>query len=210
MIKRAFSDTAPLGSVAASLSLAALVLLPLALTRLPPQLPSAQVLASLLTLSVVCTAVAFLTYFSLIAEVGATRASLITYVNPCVAVVLGVLILGESVTPATLAGFALIVVGCWLRPRQAVARNATTKDPRQDGDQYVIHARYPRNRTLAAISMHKPLRNTEHIDTSRMPRHPKQTEPELQPARLELHFRARVQHNQLRGPKARLHHRVTR
>lgn len=122
VIKRAFSDTAPLGSVAASLSLAALVLLPLALTRLPSQLPSPDVLASLLTLSVVCTAIAFLTYFSLIAEVGATRGSLITYVNPCVAVVLGVLILGESVTPATLAGFGLIIVGCWLSTAPRVSR----------------------------------------------------------------------------------------
>ena len=52
---------------------------------------------------------------------GATRASLITYVNPCVAVILGLLVLGEAVTLATLAGFALIVVGCWLSagPRQS-------------------------------------------------------------------------------------------
>jgi drug/metabolite transporter (DMT)-like permease len=72
----------------------------------------------------VCTAVAFLTYFSLIAEVGATRGSLITYVNPAVAVVLGVLILAEPVTLATLAGFALIVVGCWLSTSPASSQLA--------------------------------------------------------------------------------------
>jgi drug/metabolite transporter (DMT)-like permease len=129
VIKRAFSDIPPLGSVAASLSLAALVLLPLATTRLPQAPPSATAIASLLGLSIVCTAIAFLTYFSLIAEAGATRAALITYVNPVVAVILGVLILGEPVTLATLAGFALIVFGCWLSTtpaaRQASAEPAT-------------------------------------------------------------------------------------
>ena len=119
VIKRAFSDIPPLGSVTASLSLATLALLPLAATRLPHEPPSTTVIASLLTLSIVCTAVAFLTYFSLIAEAGATRAALITYVNPAVAVVLGVLILAEPVTLATLAGFALIVVGCWLSTARA-------------------------------------------------------------------------------------------
>ncbi len=114
LIKRAFSNTAPLGSVTASLSVAALVLLPLAATRLPHAPPSGTVIASLLALSIVCTAVAFLGYFSLIAEVGATRGALITYVNPAVAAILGVVILGEPITLATLAGFALIVVGCWL------------------------------------------------------------------------------------------------
>jgi drug/metabolite transporter (DMT)-like permease len=51
-------------------------------------------------------------YYNLIAAAGAVRASLITYVNPAVAVVLGVLVLGEPVTPGTLVGFALILGGC--------------------------------------------------------------------------------------------------
>jgi drug/metabolite transporter (DMT)-like permease len=114
VIKRFFSDIPPLGSVTASLSVATLVLLPLAAARWPHTVPSSTVIASLLTLSVLCTAVGFLIYFSLIAEAGATRGSLITYVNPAVAVVLGLVVLAEPVTLATLAGFGLIVVGCWL------------------------------------------------------------------------------------------------
>jgi drug/metabolite transporter (DMT)-like permease len=124
VIKGAFSDIPPLGSVTASLCVATVALVPLAASRWPATAPSAAVIASLLALSVVCTAVAFLTYFSLIAEVGATRGSLITYVNPAVAVVLGVLILAEPVTLATLAGFALIVVGCWLSTSPASSQLA--------------------------------------------------------------------------------------
>jgi drug/metabolite transporter (DMT)-like permease len=132
VIKRAFSDIPPLGSVTASLGVATLVLVPVAATRWPDTLPSATVIASLFALSVICTAVAFLTYFSLIAEVGATRGSLITYVNPAVAVVLGVLILGEPVTLATLAGFALILVGCWLSTSPSGGQLAVGSEPRVD------------------------------------------------------------------------------
>jgi drug/metabolite transporter (DMT)-like permease len=71
-------------------------------------------MVSLLVLGTVCTAVAYLIYYSLIATAGATRASLITYVNPAVAVVLGVLVLSEPLTPAIVGGFALIVLGCAL------------------------------------------------------------------------------------------------
>jgi len=64
-----------------------------------------------LGLAVVCTAVAFLIFFALIAEVGPARSTVITYVNPAVAVLLGVLVLDESFTLATAAGFVLILLG---------------------------------------------------------------------------------------------------
>ena len=66
----------------------------------------------MVALTVVCTVVAFLVFFALIAEVGAYRATVITYVNPAVAVLLGVTVLGEKFGVATAAGFGLIVVGC--------------------------------------------------------------------------------------------------
>ena len=64
---------------------------------------------------------AFITFFALIGEVGPTRATLITFVNPAVAIVLGALILDEKITAATVAGFFLVLGGCWLatRPDQA-------------------------------------------------------------------------------------------
>ena len=60
----------------------------------------------------ICTALAFLVFFALIAEVGPVRATVITYVNPAVAAVLGVAVLSEKLTSGMLAGFALILVGC--------------------------------------------------------------------------------------------------
>jgi drug/metabolite transporter (DMT)-like permease len=60
---------------------------------------------------VICTAVAFLVFFALIAEVGPARATVITYVNPAVALLLGVIVLDESFTVATGVGFALILLG---------------------------------------------------------------------------------------------------
>ena len=71
----------------------------------------------MLVLGVVCSAIAFLLFFFLIAEVGPGRASVMTYVHPLVAVLLGVLFLEERVGLATLAGMGLILVGSWLATR---------------------------------------------------------------------------------------------
>jgi drug/metabolite transporter (DMT)-like permease len=114
LIKRCFSDVSPIGSSAASLTVSAIPLAILAASHLPTHMPSGAVVVSVVVLGLACTAFGFLTYFSLIAEAGATSAALITYVNPAVAVVLGAIVLGERVTPATIAGFVLILVGCWL------------------------------------------------------------------------------------------------
>ena len=65
-------------------------------------------------LGIVCTAIAFLFFFRLITEVGPGRATIITYVNPVVALALGVAILDESVTTGTVVGLLLILAGSWL------------------------------------------------------------------------------------------------
>ena len=65
-------------------------------------------------LGLVCTALAFLIFFRLIAEIGPSRATIITYVNPVVALALGVAILDEHVTTGTVAGLLLILAGSWL------------------------------------------------------------------------------------------------
>jgi drug/metabolite transporter (DMT)-like permease len=77
-----------------------------------------SVIGSIIGLTVVCTAAAFLLFFALIAEVGATRATVITYVNPAVAVLLGVTILNEHFGVATGVGFALILAGCLIATRR--------------------------------------------------------------------------------------------
>ena len=73
---------------------------------------------SVLGLALLCTALAFQLLFLLVAEVGAVRATLITYLNPAVAVVAGVLVLDERVTWITLAGFVLVVGGSVLASRR--------------------------------------------------------------------------------------------
>jgi len=111
IISRSLSDIPSSGVVAASLLVTAVIYAPIGLTELPRHLPPGRVLASLVGLGVICTAVAFLLFFELIAEIGPVRATVITYVNPAVAVLLGVLLLGESFTLATAAGFVLILGG---------------------------------------------------------------------------------------------------
>lgn len=111
ILARHFADLPALGVVAASLALAAVAYVPAGVLEAPPAWPSAKATLAVLVLAVVCTAVAFLVFFALIAEVGPARSTVITYVNPAVAVLLGVLVLDEAFTAATAAGFALILLG---------------------------------------------------------------------------------------------------
>src|SRR5438132_2361434 len=100
-----------LGVIAASLALNTVVFAPVAAFQLPSSLPSGRVLASVAALAIVCTALAFVLFFELIAEVGPVRATVITYVNPAVAALLGVVVLSESFTAGMGAGFALVLAG---------------------------------------------------------------------------------------------------
>jgi drug/metabolite transporter (DMT)-like permease len=114
IVKRRLSDVDPLGPVAASLGLATLLVTPFALVDLPDSVPSADTLASVGVLGFLCSALAFLLFFRLIAEIGPGRATVITYVNPVVALALGVAILDESVTTGVVVGLLLILAGSWL------------------------------------------------------------------------------------------------
>ncbi|MGW0249802.1 DMT family transporter [Nocardia goodfellowii] len=115
MLKRpTYASLPSLGVVTAECAIAMIVTAPFAAFRMPSHIPSAQALASLTALGILCTAVAWLTFFALIAEVGASRGAVFTYVNPAVAVVLGVVLLHEPLTGWTVAGFLLIVAGSWL------------------------------------------------------------------------------------------------
>jgi drug/metabolite transporter (DMT)-like permease len=111
ILSRTLSDLPSLGVVAASLAIATVVYLPAGIVQAPGAWPSARVTLAVLGLAVICTAVAFLVFFQLVAEVGAARSTVITYVNPAVAVLLGVLILDEAFTAATAVGFVLILLG---------------------------------------------------------------------------------------------------
>jgi drug/metabolite transporter (DMT)-like permease len=149
ILARSLADLPALGVVAVSLALSALAYVPAGVIEAPASWPSGQATLAVLVLAVVCTAVAFLVFFELIAEVGAARSTVITYVNPAVAVLLGVLILDESFTLATAAGFALILLGSVLatsRKRVAVPEPAEPAVPVAQRDE-VDCADLPRTAT---------------------------------------------------------------
>lgn len=114
IVQRYLADVDELGALAASLVVASVVLLPFAVASAPEHLPSALTLSSVATLGVVCTALALLLYFFLINEAGAPRASVVAYVNPAVAALLGVLVLNEPFGVGAAVGLLMILYGSWL------------------------------------------------------------------------------------------------
>jgi drug/metabolite transporter (DMT)-like permease len=122
ILQRWLAELPALGVIAASLSVTAVVYLPIAAFSFPQQMPSAKVIWSVVGLAVVCTAIAFLLFFALIAEIGSVRATVITYINPAVAAVLGVAILGEHFTTGMAVGFVLVLLGSVLATRPGRTR----------------------------------------------------------------------------------------
>jgi drug/metabolite transporter (DMT)-like permease len=137
IVSRKLSKVPGLGVVAVSVLLPAIAYAPLGLTHLPAAVPPPQVLLAIGLLGVVCTALAFLLFFALIAEVGPVRATIITYVNPAVALALGVTLLGEPLTIGAIAGFALILVGLFLSTR----RPKTAPAIPEEVDEAIVEAR---------------------------------------------------------------------
>ena len=127
LLARYLRDLPSLGVIAASVALGAAVYAPVAALQLPDAVPSASALASIATLTVLCTAVAFVLFFELIAEAGPVRATVITYVNPAVAALLGVAVLDEAFTPGMGAGFALVLAGSVLAT--GAARQPAVAEP---------------------------------------------------------------------------------
>jgi drug/metabolite transporter (DMT)-like permease len=127
---RKLSELPPLGMTAACLAFAAIVYAPLAAVTWPSAVPAAKVFGAIAGLAVICTAIAFVAFFALIGEVGPARASVITYVNPAVAVALGALVLGERITLAMAGAFALILFGSVLATRgKTGAQPAADEEP---------------------------------------------------------------------------------
>ncbi len=110
ILSRRFADLPGLGVVAISLAFTAVVYAPWALTHVPHHV-SAEVGLSVAGLAVFCTAVAFLAFFALVTEVGPVRATVVTYINPAVALLLGVSVLGEPFTLGLGLGFPLVLAG---------------------------------------------------------------------------------------------------
>jgi drug/metabolite transporter (DMT)-like permease len=114
VIKHRLAGLDPRATIGASLLVASVLLAPGAALDLPSRAPSAGALASVIVLGLVCTAAAFVIFTILIHEAGTSRATVITYVNPVVAVALGVALLGERPGAGAVAGLLLILAGSWL------------------------------------------------------------------------------------------------
>jgi drug/metabolite transporter (DMT)-like permease len=128
ILDRWLSGVPSLGVVSLALAACALAYLPAGIIQAPDHWPAGKVTWSVIGLAVLCTATAFLVFFALIAEVGPVRSTVITYVNPAVAVLLGVLVLDERFTVATGVGFVLILAGSVLATARGGAAGAAGPD----------------------------------------------------------------------------------
>jgi drug/metabolite transporter (DMT)-like permease len=123
IIDRKLKGVPAIGVITASLILATLIYLPFA-PFLWPSTVGWEAASSVVGLGVLCTAAAFMVFFALIAEVGPARATVITYVNPAVAIVLGALVLHEPLTLGMSVGFPLVMIGSYLGTSRAAPRAA--------------------------------------------------------------------------------------
>jgi len=125
IVARQLNGVPALGTITLALAAVGLFYLPIAfLTQ--HEVPTTESTVALVALAVLCTAVAFIVFFALIDRVGPSRAPLFTYVNPVVAIILGVIVLGEEITPGLVIGFPLVILGCWLAATGGTVR---TKEP---------------------------------------------------------------------------------
>jgi drug/metabolite transporter (DMT)-like permease len=129
ILSRRLGGLPSVGVMALSLALCAVVYAPIAVSQWPAAMPSTNVLASVATLAIVCTAAAFLLFAALIDEIGPVRATVITYVNPAVAAVLGVLVLHETFTVGMAVGFGLVILGSTLATRPSRAAQPALPGP---------------------------------------------------------------------------------
>jgi drug/metabolite transporter (DMT)-like permease len=119
ILARRLAGLSSLGVMAVSLFLCSALYAPLAAAQWPAEAPSANVIISVVVLGVLCTALAFILFAALIGEIGPVRATVITYVNPAVAALLGVVVLQETFTVPMAVGFALVILGSALATRPA-------------------------------------------------------------------------------------------
>ena len=121
MVNRRIPEVPGLALNTWAMIITSIVFLPFAIVQRPTQMPSVEVTLSVIGLGVLCTALAFTMFFKVIAEIGPPRASLVTYLNTAVAVVLGIIILSEPITLGIVLGLPLVLIGSYFASRKPVA-----------------------------------------------------------------------------------------
>jgi drug/metabolite transporter (DMT)-like permease len=149
LVKHRMAGLDPRASQGACLAIAALLLLPVAALDAPHRVPTAGAIGSVVVLGLLCTAGGFVIYAILIGEAGTSRATVITYVNPVVAVFLGVTALGERPGAGAVAGLLLILAGGWLATDgrlppgvsklMALAPRPRRREPKRPSSSSLIH-----------------------------------------------------------------------
>jgi drug/metabolite transporter (DMT)-like permease len=118
VVKRGYAGVPPVVTSLASVASSAILTLPLIAADPPTEVPGPLAILAVLILGVFGTALAFVLYYRLMADIGVGRAALVAYLIPGVALVYGATILDEAITPATVAGFALVLGGTVLAARR--------------------------------------------------------------------------------------------
>ncbi len=121
IVSQKLSQAPALAAIAMAMVINSVIYAPLAFISRPNETVPVNVWLAVAVLGAVCTALAFMLFFSLVAEVGPARTTVITYINPAVAVILGVLVLSEPITLGLLIGFPLILIGSFLATRKGPA-----------------------------------------------------------------------------------------
>jgi drug/metabolite transporter (DMT)-like permease len=128
LARRILADVPPLATATGSQLTAALLLAPAALATWPAQSPAAVAWGAAIVLGVLCTAIGYLLYFRLIGNVGAMRASNVTYLIPLFATLWGTVFLAEPLTLRLAIGGAIVLAGTALAlgvaPRLPLPRRA--------------------------------------------------------------------------------------
>ncbi len=139
LIKHRLDGVDARAMMGASLAISAAILTPAAIVDAPSHTPAAGAIASVVVLGIVCTAAGLVILAVLIREAGTSRAMVITYINPVIAVALGVALLNERPGAGAVAGLLLILAGSYLSTggelppigrRRAFAPTAPTTGPR--------------------------------------------------------------------------------
>ena len=176
VLRRHLSELDQRAVMGVSLAIAAVFLTPVTLVGLPSETPSTDALLSLVVLGLLCTAAAFVVFGRLIAEIGPGRALVITYVNPVVALALGMAVLGERPGAGAIAGLLLILAGSWLStdgrlPPGWRACSAAPGELDEEVQRLRIGERVSARRLVRIVALQDPLDGQlEHLPRQR-PRH---------------------------------------
>jgi drug/metabolite transporter (DMT)-like permease len=141
LVKHKMAGAAPEAMAGATMFVAAVVTLPLLVVSPPAAMPSLNAVGSMLALGAGGTGIAFILFYTLIADVGPARAAIVSYVAPAFSIAYGVVLLGESLTLAAAGGLVLILAGSWLGAQGRLPRFLSRSGPSRSSAPAPVRAR---------------------------------------------------------------------